>query len=167
MNPMKEVLLDKVVVNMGCADDKQKLDKSVKFLGGIIDQKVKVVQTRKRNTFGMPKGKDTGVKVTLRGAAAKKFVKDALVAVENKLRQSQINGGNLSFGVKETIDLPGVKYDPDIGILGFDVCIALKRRGFRVKERSLKKSKIGKKHLISKEETIEWVKKNYGVEVLG
>jgi large subunit ribosomal protein L5 len=167
MNPMREISLEKVVLNMGCADDKLKMDKSKKFLESIIDQQIKVTKTRKRNTFGMPKGKETGVKVTLRDEAAKDFLKDAFASIDKKLKADQINDGNFSFGIKETIDLPNVKYDPDVGILGLDVAVALKRPGFRVKHRMLRKAKIGKKHLITKEETADWVKKNFGVEVVG
>jgi large subunit ribosomal protein L5 len=167
MNPMREIKLEKVVLNMGCADDKIKLEKSVKFLEGIIDQKVKITKTRKRNTFGMAKGRNAGVKVTLRGEAAKDFLKDAFVANEKKLKRNQINDGNFSFGIKESIELPSVKYDPDIGILGLDVCTTLKRPGFRIKYRKLRKAKIGKSHLITKDETTEWVIKNFGVEVVG
>ena len=72
-----------------------------------------------------------------------------------------------SIGLKEYIDLPNVNYDPDIGIVGMDVSVTLERPGFRVKKRRIKKSKIGKKHLISKGETIEWLKKKFGVRIIG
>jgi large subunit ribosomal protein L5 len=73
--------------------------------------------------------------------------------------------GNFSFGIKEYIDLPGMKFDPDIGIFGMDVCVTLERRGYRVKRKRLK-SKVGKKHLISKQEAIEWVKREFEVEIV-
>ncbi len=98
-------------------------------------------------------------------AKAKKFLIDALTAIDKELKERQINDGNFSFGIKEYIDLPNVNYDPDIGILGMDVCVTLERPGFRVKKK-LKSSKIGKKHLITKDETIEWLKK-FEVNVVG
>ena len=59
-----------------------------------------------------------------------------------------------------------MKYDPEIGMLGFDVAITLERPGYRVKRRKVKKSKIGKKHKISKEEVIKWLKEEFGVNVV-
>ena len=34
------------------------------------------------------------------------------------MERSIDNEGNLSFGIKEYIDIPEIKYDPNIGILG-------------------------------------------------
>ncbi|MEM0353522.1 MAG: 50S ribosomal protein L5, partial [Archaeoglobaceae archaeon] len=68
-----------------------------------------------------------------------------------------INAGNFSFGIQEHIDLPGVEYDPDIGVFGMDVCVSLKRRGYRVAERRIARAKVGSKHRITKEETIRWL----------
>jgi large subunit ribosomal protein L5 len=90
----------------------------------------------------------------------------AIEAVENKLQKRIFDKqGNFSFGIKEHIDIPGVKYDPDVGIMGMDVCVTLERPGFRVKKKRLG-SKIGKNHLIKPEDAIEWVTKNYKVEVI-
>jgi len=50
-----------------------------------------------------------------------------------------------------------VSYDPDMGIFGMDVCVSLKRRGYRVARRKIARSKIGKKHRITREETVEWL----------
>ena len=69
-----------------------------------------------------------------------------------------------SFGIKEHIDLPDVKYDPQLGIIGFDVLVALKKRGYRVKQRKIRKEKVGKKQRVTKEEAIEFVK-GLGVEL--
>lgn len=151
---------------MGCGADAKKIEKAEKFLTKITNQKTFVTLSKKRSTFGPTKGVPIGVKVTLRKEKAKNFLKDALEAVDKTLKTNQINDGNFSFGIKESIDLPNVKYDPDIGIVGFDVCVTLERPGFRVKKRVVKQAKIGKKHLITKGETIEWLK-NLGVEVSG
>ncbi|MEM5793171.1 MAG: 50S ribosomal protein L5 [Candidatus Aenigmatarchaeota archaeon] len=162
MNRMQEIRLEKVTLNMGCAGDKVKIEKAEKFLNILTNQKPKITLSPKRSTFGLAKGKPTGVKVTLRGKRAEKILQDTLKAVDYKLKKNQINDGNFSFGIKESIDLPNIKYDPEIGIVGFDVCVTLERPGYRVKRRR-EESKIGKKHLITKEQTIEWLKK-MGVE---
>ena len=72
--------------------------------------------------------------------------------------------GNFGFGIREHIDLPGIKYDPKLGILGFDVLVTLKKIGYRVKVRKIKKKRVGKKQRVTKEEAIEFVK-GLGVEL--
>ena len=166
-NPMREIRIEKVTLNMGCADDKDKLKRAEKLLQMIAGQKPIITRTRKRTTFGMPGKKPIGVKVTLRKEKAEKFLKSTLVAVENELKEKQIGNGNFSIGIKEYIDLPKVEYDPDVGILGLDVCVTLERPGFRVKRRYKRKANIGKKHIISKEETIDWLKKFFEVRIVG
>ncbi len=163
---MREIKIEKVVLNIGCGSDQDKLKRAEKLLKVITGQKPLITRTKRRTTFGMARKRPIGVKVTLRKKKAEEFFKDALIAVGKELRRDQINDGNFSIGIKEYIDLPNVKYDPSIGILGMDVCVALERPGFRVKRRKIKKSKIGKKHLITKEETIEWLMKNFGVKIV-
>jgi len=51
-------------------------------------------------------------------------------------------------------------------MFGLDVCVTLERPGYRVKRRRLNK-KLGKHHVITKEEAIEWVKKRFGVKIEG
>jgi large subunit ribosomal protein L5 len=157
-NPMREIRVEKVTLNIGCGSDADKLKRAEKLLQTIAGQKPLITKTKDRTTFGMIAKKPIGAKVTLRKEKGKKFLIDALTAIDKELKEKQINDGNFSFGIKEYIDLPNVNYDPDIGILGMDVCVTLERPGFRVKKK-LKSSKIGKKHLITKEETIEWLKK--------
>lgn len=166
-NPMREIRIEKVTLNMGCGDDKDKLKRAEKLLQMISGQKPIITRTRKRTTFGMPQKKPIGVKVTLRKERAEKFLKDVLLAVDNELKEKQINPGNFSIGIKEYIDLPNVEYDPDVGILGLDVSVTLERPGFRVKRRHIRKTNIGKKHIISKEETIDWLKKKFEVRIVG
>lgn len=165
MNSMKEIKLEKVTFNIGCAEDKEKLARAEKLLAKLTNKKPIITKTHKRNTFGLAKGRPIGVKVTLRGREAEKLLKDVLKSVDNKVRVKQVNEGNFSIGVKEYIDLPNVNYDPEIGIMGFDFTVTLERAGYRVKRRKLRKAKIGKSHIITKQETIEWLKKT-GVNVV-
>lgn len=165
-NIMREIRIEKVTLNMGCAGDKNKLDRAKKLLEILSKQKILTTLSKKRSTFGLTKGKPVGVKVTLRKEKAVKFLKDALLAVENEIKESQVSDGNFSIGIKEYIDLPDVQYDPEVGIVGFDVCVTLERPGFRVMKKKIRQSKINKKHKITKDETIEWLKKNFGVKIV-
>ncbi len=165
MNPMQEVRLEKVTLNMGAGEAGPKLEKCKKIMEVISGKKVVITKTKKRTTF-MAKNRPIGVKVTLRGEEAMEMLKKLLAAVENKLKTSQFDeSGNFSFGIKEYIHIPGMRYDPDVGMLGLDVCVTLEKPGYRVKKRRIRPGKIGKNQVIRKEEAVEWVKKNLGVEM--
>ncbi|MEM5853059.1 MAG: 50S ribosomal protein L5 [Candidatus Aenigmatarchaeota archaeon] len=167
MNVMKRIELEKVVLNVGCGGDLEKIEKAKKLLEILTGGKPVVTKSKRRSTFGIAKGKPVGVMITLRGEKADDFLRRALHAVDGKLKISQFDEeGNFSFGVKEYIDIQGTKYSHEIGMLGLDVCVSLKRPGYRIKYRRIQKRKIPKKHKISKEEAVEWVKKNYGVEIV-
>ena len=166
MNPMREIRLAKVTVNMGAGQEAAKLEKCKKIMHTLTRKKIVVTSTHKRSTFGVPKGKPIGAKTTLRGQEAIEFLKKVLQALENRLGESQFDSsGNFSFGIHEYINIPGIKYDPDVGILGMDVAVTLERPGFRVRKRRLRPGKIGKAHLITRKEAMEWTRKNLGVEV--
>lgn len=155
---MKEIKIEKVTLNIGCGDDKLRIEKAQKLLQMLTNKKPVVTKSLKRSTFGMAKGRPIGVKVTLRDENAENFFNSILKSVD-ATKISQIdNRGNISFGVKEYIDLPNVRYSPEIGMLGMDVAVTLERSGYRVKKRRVMKAIIGKKHMITKDDTINWLK---------
>ncbi|MCS7144754.1 MAG: 50S ribosomal protein L5 [Archaeoglobaceae archaeon] len=157
-NPMREILLDKIVINLGIGESGEKLQRAEKMLSALVSQKPATTIAKKTiKNFGIRKKETIGLKVTLRGEKAMEFLKRALQVKEMKLSKKSINAGNLSFGIAEHIDLPGVEYDPDIGVFGMDVCVSLRRRGYRVSDRRIKNSKVGSSHRITKEETIRWL----------
>jgi len=164
-NPAKEVLIDKVVINIGIGESGERHKKAIGLLEQLTGQKPVVTYAEKTiKNFGIRKGEAIGMKVTLRGEKALNFLKDALSVKEFKLNRRQIGDGEFSLGISEHIDLPGVSYDPDIGIFGMDVCVSLRRRGYRVARRRRTRAKVGRSHRITKEDTIEFLKK-LGVEV--
>ena len=166
-NPLRSIRVEKVTLNIGCGDDKNKLEKATKLLEYLTERKPLVTKSKRRSTFGVAKGRPIGVMVTLRGKAAEEFLKRALEGIEKKMKASQFDDqGNFSFGLKEYIDVPGVRYKHDIGMLGLDVVVTLERPGFRIKRRRIQQRKIPAKHKINKEETMEWVKKTFGAEVV-
>lgn len=166
MNPMKEIRLEKVTINMGVGGAGPKLEMAKKLLEKLSEGKAVVTKTHKRTTFGVAKKKPIGVKITMRGEKAKEFLRNVLKANENRISPEHFdNNGNFSIGVKEYIDLPGIKYDPEIGMMGMDVCVTLERPGFRIKRRRIRQKKIGNKHRITKEEAKEWVKNEFDAEI--
>lgn len=157
-NPMKEVLVDKVVINIGVGESGERLQKAYNMLEELVQQKPAVTYAKKTiKNFGIRKGEAIGIKVTLRGEKALKFLQDALTVKEMKLSRKSVSDGSFSFGIAEHIDLPGVKYDPDVGIFGMDVCVSLRKRGYRVARRRRKNSKIATSHRVTKQETIRFL----------
>ncbi len=166
MNPMKNIHIEKVTINIGCGESGEKLERAKKLVEKLTNKKILTTKTHGRTTFGMAKGRPIGIKVTLRGKQADEFLKKALDAVDFKLPERVFDRqGNFSFGIKEHIHISGVKYDPEIGIFGMDVSVTLERPGFRTKRKRIS-HRVGKSHLIKPEEAREWLVKNYNVEVI-
>lgn len=166
MNSMKKIKVGKVTLNIGFKDAGE-IEKGRKLLQSLTEQKVVVTKTHKRSTFGPAKGRPIGVMVTLRGKEASELLGRLLDAKERKVKASSFDEtGNFSFGIEECINIPGLKYDPDIGILGLDVCVSLERPGYRVSRRKLKPAKIGKAHRIKKEEAMDFAARDLGVKVV-
>jgi large subunit ribosomal protein L5 len=164
-NPMRQILLDKVVVNIGVGESGERHKKALQLLEQLTGQRPTATYAEKTiKNFGIRKGEAIGAKVTLRGETAMKFLKDALAVKEYRLSRRQIGEGSFSFGITEHIDLPNVSYDPEVGIFGMDICVSLRRRGYRVARRKIVKSKVGKNHRITRDETIEFLR-TLGVEI--
>jgi len=167
MHKTERPRIEKVVINMGIGESGEKLANAESLLENLIDQKPikrKAKQTNK--DFGIRKNEPIAVKATLRGKKAYEFLKDAFEAVENKISSDNFDVyGNFSFGVKEHIDLPGVRYDPKTGVFGMDVCVSLERQGYRIKRRRIKRRKISPNHRIKKDEGINFIKEQFKVNV--
>lgn len=164
---MRKIRIEKITLNIGCGDNKEKIEKASKLLQILTERKPVVTKSKRRSTFGVPKGKPLGVMVTLGRKEAEEFLKKTLDGVEKKLRASCFDrDGNFNFGIREYIDIPGVKYSHDVGMMGFDVAVTLERPGFRIKKRKIQQKQIGKKHKISIEEAKEWTKNTFGVDII-
>ena len=163
-----EPKIDKVTVNIGVGETGEKLDKAYSLVQTLVEQKpIKTTAKSKVPTWGLREGLPIGIKVTLRKDKANKFLKNAFVAVENKLNESCFDKfGNFSFGVSEYIELPNAKYDPKIGVFGLDVCVTMKKPGYRIKARKRHQKKIAQKHALRKEESVAYITKKFGVEVV-
>ncbi len=166
-NPIQKPRVDKVVLNIGLGESGDKLGKAENLLRQITNRKpVRTFSRHKIPTWGIKKGDPIGCKVTLRGSSAEEMLRRGFSAVDNRLLASQFDVfGNFSFGLREYIDLPGIKYDPDIGIFGMNITVTVERPGYRVKKRRLYKGKIPKKSILTPQESIEFVKEKFGVKI--
>ncbi len=168
-NPMRALRIEKVVVNMGVGEGGEELKKSREVIEKITDSKaVQTICRVKQPKWGIREGLPIGLKVTLRNQKAKSFLEDALKAKGNELKKKSFDhNGNFGFGIKEHIDLPKAKYDPNLGIRGFDVLVSLERKGFRVKKRKNNSARISKKHRIPQKEAAEFMRNEFGAEING
>ncbi|MCY1155866.1 MAG: rpl5p [Nitrososphaera sp.] len=164
---MKRIVVHKVVINIGVGRSGEPIDKAKNALLELTNQQPAVRGAKKSvRDFGIHKGEPIGVIVTLRHEPAIEFLKRVVAGKNNVLKASSFdNYGNISVGIHEHIDIPGTKYNPEIGIFGMDVNIVLNRPGYRIAKKSRKSAKIGKMHRINREEAIEFFKQKYGVEV--
>lgn len=165
MTNMKDIKVEKVTLNIGTGKPGPELEKAVKLLTNITGKKPCETKTKRRiPTWGIRPGLVIGCKVTLRGKEAEELLERLFSAVENKLDPRKLDStGNLSFGLKEYLDIPGTEYDLSIGIIGLDVAVTLSRPGYRVKQRKLKQTSIGRKHQITKEEARDFFEKRFKV----
>jgi len=165
-NPMKNISLEKIIVHICTGETGPKLDKAKIVLQMLTNRKpVETMAKIKLPKWGLRPGLPIGIKVTLRGKDADAFLKKTLDAKAYTLNKRCIDeSGNFAFGIAEYIDIKGMKYDPKIGIFGFDVIVSLKRKGFRVKYRHLKRKTMNKDLRITKTETENFLTKNYNVK---
>mgnify|MGYP000119368957 FL=1 len=167
-NPMRKLKIEKVVVNIGVGKSGEPLQRASMVLEELFGQKPSVRKARKTiKDFGIRRGEPIGLVVTLRKEKAIEALKKLLQARGNTLPASSFDeNGSLSFGIKEHIDIPGVKYKPELGIFGMNVSVFITRPGYRVMYRRRASSKVGRSHRVKKEEAIEFMKSNFGVEVV-
>lgn len=159
MNKMKDVKIEKVVLSIGgTADD---LEKGVKLLKILTQRNPARMKSKKRiPSLGVRPKLEVGAVVTIR-KNAEETLKKMLAAIDNILKKKQISENGFSFGIKEYIEIPGIEYQRDIGIKGLDVTVAFKRAGRRVKIRKIKRGKIPKRQIITKQEIIKFMEDNF------
>ncbi len=166
-SPMKKISLDKIVLNMGVGKSGDAIEIAKRALEQISGKKSCARNAREtQRDWGIRKGEPIGVSVTIRGEDAKALLKRLLEAKGDVVKgKSFDNFGNLSFGINEHIDIPGVKYEPQIGILGLGISIALSRPGYVIRKRSKHKASVGKSHIITSQEAKDYLVKEFGVTV--
>ena len=166
-NSMKRIIVDKVDINIGVGKSGEPIEKAKKALLELTGQQPAVRGAKKTvRDFGIHKGEPIGAIVTMRREPATEFLKRIVASKKNTLKASSFdNFGNISVGIHEHIDIPGTKYNPDIGIFGMDVNVVLSRPGYRIARKSRKSARIGKTHRINREDAISFFKQEYGAEV--
>jgi len=163
-NIMREIKIEKVVLNIGGTGEN--LEKGVKLLKILTGRKPAKIKTIKRiPTLNVRPGLEVGTVVTIR-KEAEAILKRMLTAIDNKIKKKQISINNFSFGIKEYIEIPGIEYQRDIGIIGLDVTVVFKRTGRRIRLKKVKRGRIPKRQSISKEEIIKFMEEKFETEFI-
>lgn len=167
-NPMRKIRIEKVTVHFSAGSDQAKLQKGIEMFKMLFNKvPVKTYAKRRIQGWGIRPGLAIGLKLTFRGKEAREVLKRLLAAKNNQLSVDSFDKeGNFAIGIKEYIDLPGAKYMPELGTMGFEANVTLERPGYRVKRRRIRASKIPKHHRITPQEAMEFLKKEFNVKIV-
>merc|ERR1712085_103554 len=164
-NVMREIKIDKLIINIAVGEAGDRLTKAVRVLGQLTSQKP--VENKARytvRTFGIRRNEKIATHVTVRDELAQELDRGLKITDYEISQRHFSETGNFGFGVNEHIDL-GLKYDPNTGIYGMDFSVVLCRPGFRVSRKKRCRAKIGVPHRITKAEAIEWVRTKFQAEI--
>jgi len=162
-NPMREIKIEKLAFHVGGTG--AELEKGVSLLKMLFPGRKpsKMRSTKRIPTLGVRPGLEVGAVVTVR-KETKELLNKMLFAIDRKLRKKQISNNNFSFGIKEYLEVPGMEYNRDIGMMGFDVTVVFKRTGRRVGQRKIARAKVPEKQRVTKQEIIKFMEENFQVK---
>ncbi len=166
-NIMRNFKIVKVVLSAGASGTE--LDKSAKLLEKITKRKAEITKSgpnARIPAFNVKPMMPLGARITLRGKKAIEILKQMLAGADNTLKKRQASENQISFGIKEYIDVPGLEYSRDIGIRGFNVTIVIERAGLRVRRKKIKQGKVPKRQDITRKEIINYMEENFGTKFI-
>ena len=162
---MREIKIEKVILSVGATGDQlEKGFKLLKMLSG--RQPIKTKSKKRIPSLGVRPGLEIGTMVTIR-KNPEEILKKMLLAIDNTLKKKQVSDNNFSFGIKEYLEIPGVEYNREIGIMGLDITIVFSKKGKRVKLKKIKQGKFPKKQMVSKEEIIKFMEEKFQTNFIG
>jgi len=161
-NPMREIIIDKLIINCNVGESGDKLTKGGKVIQQLTGQPPVFGRARYTvRSFGIRRNEKISVVTAVRGEKAREILERALKVKEYELQFTNFNAtGCFGFGITEHIDL-GMKYDPSTGIFGMNFWVVLKRPGLRVARRKHARSRIGRKQRVTREEAMQWFKEKF------
>ena len=133
-NPMMVPKLDKIVINIGVGEAKEKakvLDKVTEELAIIAGQKPVLTRAKKSiANFKLREGMPIGCKVTLRGERMYEFLDRLVNLALPRVRDfrgvspDSFDGrGNYALGIKEQLIFPEIEFDKVDKVRGMDIIV--------------------------------------------
>ena len=166
-NLMKKIKATKIVLSAGATGTN--LDKAAKLLELVSGKKAQIIKSGPRRripAFNVKPNMPLGTSVTLRGEKVNEILKQLLGAISNTLDSDQVAENSFSFGIREYIEIPGIEYQREIGIRGFNVTVVFERAGSRVKKRKIKRGKYPVRQHVTREEIIKFMEENFQTKFL-
>ena len=156
-----------MTLNIATGKSGEPLEKAKKVLNQLTNHNPATKRAKRAiKDFGVRRGEPIAAVVTLRGEDAGNFLRRALEAVSNRVNESSFDDyGNVSFGIKEHIEIPGARYVPELGIFGATIHVTLARPGYRVKRRSIRPARLAKTHYVSHDDAVRFMQDNYAVQL--
>jgi len=159
---MNQIRIEKIILSISGTGDV--LERGVKLLKLLTGKKPAKMKSHKRiPAFSVRPGLEVGALVTIRDNK-EEFLRKLLAAKDNILEKKQFNDNSFTFGIKEYIEIPGIEYDREVGILGLDVTVVFTNTGKRVKLKKIKRGKIPIRKRVSKEEIIKYMEEKFNTE---
>jgi large subunit ribosomal protein L5 len=167
-HPMRKPKVASLIIHCCVGESGDALERVKKIIESIGEMKTS--ETRAKRTFrefGIRKDEPIGALVTIRDQKKiMKLIPRLFDVRDNKISKKAFDrDGNFGFGIREHIDIPGTKYDPNLGVTGLDILFKLERPGYRVKRRFRSPKKIPMRHRITRDEAISFAETELGIIV--
>ncbi|MCG3216934.1 MAG: 50S ribosomal protein L5 [Candidatus Heimdallarchaeota archaeon] len=166
-NPMKKPRLAALIINACVGESGPRFERAKEILRQISNcEPVERFAKETVRGFAIRKGEPIAAMITMRGEEAKIMLKRLLYAYDYIIKESSFDQqGNFAFGINEHVDIEDAPFDPVLGTIGFNVIVKLERPGYRLKYRKHKRTRIPKKHLLTPEEAMEFIRIEFDVTI--
>ena len=167
-NPLRRPYISAVTINCSIGKSGQPLQNAKQLIKEIFDREPSERQAKRSiREFAVRQGEPIAVMLTLRKEEAYVQLKRLLETKSYRLNGSSFDEfGNFGFGIREHINIPGTRYDPNLGIVGLNVLVKLARPGYRIHYRQGQQKKIPRKHKVTRDEAISHIAKQFNVKVI-